>query len=393
MPAKVTQVPSQNFSLGTTITLAAGHLLNDFYYNFLPILLPIIMPKLGLSLTMSGLLIMVYAITSNLLQPFFGFLFDRWNLGKFLLLPVIPFGAVCMTMIHWVDSQAMLFLIIALVGLSVSSYHPLGSSIVAHTTPGEKLGSVMSYYIAGGNAGYALAPFVVVLFLAVYPTTMLPWLTIPAFLFALLCAKKKLHRIPTQVLTQRAARIDEILKNKNAVVLTLSMAFRCIPHVSTTTFLPLLLVTAGYSSIMSGTMLTLFLVGCTVGGLIGGYLGDRFSHKAVVVSSLFLGIFPTAYFFFHAGTEPLSCIALFLAGAFILAPQPSSLVWAQKAMPGAEAVASGLMMGFSFGLASLGAAAIAALGDHIGLGPALLISVISLPIGGIAALVTPYPKK
>ena len=276
----------------------------------------------------------------------------------------------------------MLFLIIALVGLSVSSYHPLGSSIVAHTTPGEKLGSVMSYYIAGGNAGYALAPFVVVLFLAVYPTTMLPWLTIPAFIFALLCAKKKLHRIPTQVLTQRAARIDEILKNKNAVVLTLSMAFRCIPHVSTTTFLPLLLVTAGYSSIMSGTMLTLFLVGCTVGGLIGGYLGDRFSHKAVVVSSLFLGIFPTAYFFFHAGTEPLSCIALFLAGAFILAPQPSSLVWAQKAMPGAEAVASGLMMGFSFGLASLGAAAIAALGDHIGLGPALLISVISLPIGG-----------
>ena len=140
-------------------------------------------------------------------------------------------------------------------------------------------------------------------------------------------------------------------------------------------------------------MLTLFLVGCTVGGLIGGYLGDRFSHKAVVVSSLFLGIFPTAYFFFHAGTEPLSCIALFLAGAFILAPQPSSRVWAQKAMPGAEAVASGLMMGFSFGLASLGAAAIAALGDHIGLGPALLISVISLPIGGIAALATLYPKK
>ena len=58
MPAKATQIPSQNFSLGTTITLAAGHLLNDFYYNFLPILLPIIMPKLGLSLTMSGLLIM-----------------------------------------------------------------------------------------------------------------------------------------------------------------------------------------------------------------------------------------------------------------------------------------------------------------------------------------------
>ena len=42
-----------------TLLLASGHLLNDFYCNFLPILLPLLTLRLDLSLTMSGLLVML----------------------------------------------------------------------------------------------------------------------------------------------------------------------------------------------------------------------------------------------------------------------------------------------------------------------------------------------
>ena len=62
--------------------LSSGHLLNDFYCNFLPILLPIIMPRLGLSLTLSGLLVMVMSISSNMLQPVFGYFMDKYNFSK-----------------------------------------------------------------------------------------------------------------------------------------------------------------------------------------------------------------------------------------------------------------------------------------------------------------------
>ena len=86
------------FSPRAAVTLlAGGHLMNDFYCNFLPVLLPIIMPKLDLSLTLSGLLVMVMSIASNMMQPVFGYLMDRHRMS-WLLVPVLPFGALCSSM-------------------------------------------------------------------------------------------------------------------------------------------------------------------------------------------------------------------------------------------------------------------------------------------------------
>ena len=56
-------------------------------------------------------------------------------------------------------------------------------------------------------------------------------------------------------------------------------------------------------------------------------------------------------------------------------------------------MASGMMLGMSFGLGSLGVAATAALGDVIGLAPALLVSVLALPLAAILAYITPEPRS
>ncbi|MDY4697639.1 MAG: MFS transporter [Selenomonas montiformis] len=376
------------------VLLSLGHLLNDFYCNFLPILLPLIMPRLGLSLTLSGLLIMVLSITSNLLQPVFGYLMDKHNFSR-LLLPVIPFGAICICSIGFIQTRFMLFLLIALTGLSVSAFHPLGSTLAAKSAGKTAQGSTMSYYIAGGNLGYAFAPILLVAFTQTFSLTQLPWLIVPSLLLSILYARSHLTDITTvpDHLPAAPLRLCELFTNRAVLKLNLAMGFRCWTHVSVSTFLPLLLIGAGYSALSSGSLLTLFLIGCTVGGLIGGYLGDRLSHKKIIVASLALGILPTWYFFTHAGTAPLSLAALFLAGACLLAPQPSSVVWAQKMMPANAGMASGMMMGLSFGLGSIGAALTAALADWIGLPAALLLTTCPLIISAILAALTPYPDK
>lgn len=377
-----------------TWLLSTGHFLNDFYCNFLPILLPIIMPKLGISLTVSGLLVMVLSITSNIMQPVFGYVMDRRNLSR-ILIPVIPFGAICICSIGLISTKFMLFVIIAFTGLSVSAFHPLGSTLVAKTAPSERQGRSMSYYIAGGNLGYALAPIIVIAFLDRFSMTELPWLMVPGFLFAFICLKSGLTDFSTvaEQAKGKVFHLHEVFHNAAILRLNIAMGLRCCTHVSMSTLLPLLLVSHGYSGILSGTLLTFFLVGCTVGGLIGGYLGDRIAHKRIIIVSLALAIFPTVYFYLHPGTEPLSLVALFLTGALLLAPQPSSLVWAQRAMPGSEGMASGMMLGFSFGLGSLGTAITAALGDQIGLTPALLISSLTLPLAAICTIFAPFPQK
>ncbi|RGS72237.1 MFS transporter [Mitsuokella sp. AF21-1AC] len=389
-PAAQTGAPKKD---GTWL-LSCGHFLNDFYCNFLPILLPIIMPQLGLSLTLSGLLVMVLSITSNMLQPVFGYVMDRHNLSR-LLIPVIPFGAVCICSIGLITTKVMLFIIIALTGLSVSAFHPLGSTLVARTAEAARQGRSMSYYIAGGNLGYALAPIIIVAYLNAFSMSDLPLLMIPGFLFALICLRSGLTHFSTvtDLAKTKTFHLGEILHNASILRLNIAMGLRCITHVSMSTFLPLLLVTSGYSGILSGSLLTLFLVGCTVGGLTGGYLGDRFAHKRIIIAALALAIFPTAYFYLHPGTEPLSLIALFLSGALLLASQPSSLVWAQRAMPGSEGMASGMMLGLSFGLGSFGTALVAALGDQIGLSSALLLSSLTLPLAAICAVFAPFPEE
>ena len=374
------------------LTLAGGHLGIDFYCNFLPVLLPIIMPKLGVSLTLSGLLVMVMSITSNMMQPVFGCLMDRHRMS-WLLVPVIPVGAICICTVGFVSTKLMLFLMIALTGLSVSAYHPLGSSLVAKVARAGKAGIAMSLYVAGGNIGFAFAPVVIVAFTDTFPLETLPILIAPALVLMALFAASGLSKFSTvQKTAGDRLPLKKLLSNPSVVRLNLAMGLRCWTHVAVSTFLPLMLVQAGYSHLLSGTLLTVFLMGCAIGGVTGGALGDRFGHKRIIVGALSLGIVPTAYFFTHAGTAPLSLIALFASGACLIASQPSSIVWAQRAMPGSAGMASGMMMGLSFGLGSLGTALTATLAEHIGLEAALLATTLPLALSVFVAAATPYPE-
>ena len=382
------------FSSRTSVLLlACGHLTNDFYCNFLPVLLPIIMPKLDLSLTLSGLLVMVMSIASNMMQPVCGYLMDRHRMS-WLLVPVLPFGALCICTVGYLSTKAALFVIIALTGLSVSAYHPLGSSLVAKVARAGKAGIAMSLYVAGGNIGFAFAPLVIVAFTETWPLESLPWLIVPSLLMMALFAASGLSHFSTvQKAKGDRLPLKKMLANPSVVRLNIAMGLRCWTHVAVSTFLPLLLVRAGYSPLISGTLLTLFLGGCALGGITGGALGDRFGHKRIIIAALALAIAPTAYFFTHAGTTPLALIALFFSGAFLIASQPSSIVWAQRAMPGSAGMASGMMMGLSFGLGSLGAALTAAIADQIGLDTALLLTTIPLLLSVFVATATPYPQN
>ncbi|MDD6133766.1 MAG: MFS transporter [Selenomonadaceae bacterium] len=380
-----------------TMLLSAGHMLNDFYCNFLPILLPIIMPKIGLSLTLSGLLVMVMSITSNILQPVFGYFMDRHNWHR-VLVPVLPLGAACICIIGFVESKALLFLLIALTGLSVSLFHPLGSTLVEKSVAAKNLASSMSYYIAGGNFGFAFAPIALVAFTEAQPLTALPWLILPSLLLAWILSCSELSTIstrPDKISTAaKPPRLAALLANHAVIKLNLAMGLRCWTHTSVSTFLPLLLIHAGCSSLRSGLLLTLFLVGCTAGGLIGGWAGgQRLSHKTVIITSLLLGSLPTYYFFTHAGTNLPALIALFFSGFFLLAPQPSSIVWAHSLMPGNAGMASGMMMGLSFGLGSIGTAFTAWTADFIGLPTALLLTTIPMLLAALVASITPQNSR
>lgn len=373
--------------------LAGGHFMVDFYNNFLPVLLPVIMVKMDMSLTMCGLLVMVLSITSNLFQPIFGYLFDKNNASRMLVYSVALAGTfICF--VGYSPNKPVLFLLCALLGVAVSAYHPLGTSLLGKVSAKTNMGRSISYYVAGGNIGFALAPMLVVAFLEVLPIEDMPVLIIPGALLALVYVLTGLWKLPSKGErssdTDAGGDIKSILKNRDVVKLNLAMGFRCWTHVSVVTFLPLLMQTKGFSPVMSGTLLGVFLTGSALGGLFGGELGDRTSHKKVMLFSLVLAIVPVVYFFSRPSASPLAMVALFLAGALLMAPQPSSVVWTGRLIPRFIGVAAGMMMGLCYAIGSIGAAETAVVGEYIGLEPALLISIIPVVLSAVLVYLTPY---
>ncbi len=160
--------------------------------------------------------------------------------------------------------------------------------------------------------------------------------------------------------------------------LNLVMSLRSWPQYALTTFLPILMAQRGYDVALIGILLTVFLAGGAVGGFVGGYLGDRYGCRICILCSLFLAIFPGAYFLAFPSTDVSAWIAIFLFGACMQSTVPSSVIWAQKIMPQNAAMVSGMMLGLAFGLGGVGAAITGVLADHIGLYTALLLTIVPL---------------
>lgn len=375
--------------------LCAGHYTVDYYNNFLPVLLPFIMVKLDMSLTMCGILVMVLAFVASSIQPFVGYITDKHDSSPWLL-AAIPLSGIAICLAGLALNKATLFLLCIIMGITVSFVHPVGSALLGKVGNVSNMGRVMSLYVVGGNFGAAVAPATVMFLLDRYGLDILPLVAIPAVVLGILFYFSGLYKLPSanakKVSSSESISIIKIFANPSVALLNIAMGLRCCTHVSVSTFLPMLMLSHGASNVVSGSMLTVFLMGTAAGGLIGGELGDKFGHKRLMVVSLALTALPTVLFFLYPDAGFISSLLLFMGGFFVQAPQPSSIVWTGRLMPQYIGVASGMMMGLCFGLGSIGAAVTAALGDYIGLETAMFLSVVPVVIATILVIFTPYTK-
>ncbi|MDF2499987.1 MAG: fsr 2 [Anaerosporomusa subterranea] len=348
--------------------------------------------RLGLSLTVSGLLVMVYSAASNILQPVFGYFVDKSGYTWIVLL-TIPLAALFISLAATADSVSSLFVYITLAGLASALFHPLGSALLGKVSTEENKGLSMSVFIGGGNIGVALAPAVVIYFLLNYGAHNLIWLAIPGFLLSMAFYLTGIHKVKL-VSPQKAAAViggTPWYRSASLIKLNLVMGLRSWPQAVIPNFLPVWLVQKGFPPTLAGTMLTVFLAGGAIGSVFGGYVGDKLGRKRCIIGALALCV-PALYVFLmsHEVTS-LTWIALGVSGAALQGTLPSSIVWAQDMLPTNAAMASGMMLGLSFGLGGLGAAVTGAVADSIGLEQALIWMIAPLLLG--LAITISIPEK
>ena len=356
-----------------------GHFVTDLYPAFLPPLLPLLIDRFQISLTSASLLATVLSFSASLTQPLFGFLFDKLG-GQRMILFGPAVAGLSMSLIGLAPHYAFLIFLLILGGLGTASYHPEAAALTASLS-GQKRTWGMSIFMLGGNLGYSLGPFLILLvvmecglrwsFLASLPALGAAWL---------------LHRFV--VLPEKAskrssafsAKIDypENRRYLKFVVLLSVVILRVTTILSLVTFLPMIQKLRGFSLMAAGSSNTVFMACGAFGGVIGGFLADRVGRRKVILASFVLAI-PVLLAFLH-WKGPMSYFILALLGFLLFLSEPSCIVLAQEMIPQQARTASGLVMGMAWGLAGWGVLGTGALADALGIEGALRFLLL-LPAG------------
>jgi len=373
---------------GRLWAIAGGHFWVDFYMNLLPAVVPFLAVERGMSLTSLGVVVTSLTLTSAVIQPYLGYLIDRRGQGWLLPLS-LTWIAVGMSLAGILGSYWILVLVTSAAALGSAVYHPLGS-ILTTTVGYDRKGAALGNYSVMGNLGYSLAPLITVPLVEWLDLPGLAVFMVPGVIWALLLINQGVGKVS---FNSSSGPKDNFWASlgpywRDLVSLNVIVGLRAWVQTIVIVFVPLLYIRQGHSKVEAGQLLTFFLIAGTIGTWLGGIIADRFSRKKILVLSFVLGAASFVLFFLTDGW--LTWLALGLAGVILQGTFSLTVVMAQELIPRNAGMASGMMMGLSFGLGSLGGLITGIIGDRWGLEPAVKSL---LPLLVIAAVMSWFFKS
>jgi FSR family fosmidomycin resistance protein-like MFS transporter len=368
-------------------TLSLGHAINDSYGYVLQTVLPAIIPALGLTLGMAGSLVSVYTLTSSLIQPAVGFVADRTAL-RWPAWAGIALTSVAAGLLGLAPNYLTLVLLLIVGGTGSAIFHPVSAAMVGASSPASSRGRWLGLYVTAGNFGLAVGPWMAATLvrkgdLAGMWPIMLPGLAV-AGIVGVFAPRA---RTPTQ----RGASLAQVLGRHGRVLsaLVLVTGLRALASAAMVTFIPLLATARGASLEQAALALTGFLFFGAVGGLIGGFVSDRFGRDRTIIASLLLSVPFGLYLALVPSTGwdfafAAAANGLLLNGSFVV-----MTVRGQESVPGSVGMVTGLMLGLSIGLGGLAVTPIALLAERIGLPAAAALSALMAAAAAAAMVLVP----
>ena len=378
----------------TLTLLSMGHLVADITSGALPAMLPFLKEALGLSYAMAGTIVLVSNLMSSVIQPAFGYLTDRKSLLWFL-----PLGSFCaalfLALVGWAPSYSLVLVMVVFSGLGVAIYHPEGWR-VANYFAGEKKATGMSIFAVGGNLGFAFGPLMATIFITNLGLKGTTLFVLPGAMIASIFLFSRFWRVDTTAIKKKGPSGPALVALRKALYpmsLLLGMImFRSWTHIGMLTFIPFFYINYMKGDPMvAGNLLFAFLVAGVAGTFVGGPLADKFGHKRIILFSL--GTSFPLFILFLLSSGIWAFVWLILAGLILIFSFSVSMVMGQSFMPQNVGLASGLILGLSFGMGGLGAAVLGLFADIWGV-PTTLWVIAFLPLGAfVLAALIPYPLK
>jgi MFS transporter, FSR family, fosmidomycin resistance protein len=382
---------ARKFNLGVLLLLSCGHMVVDMYQGALPVLLPFFKANLGLSYTISGTILIVANVASSVIQPLFGFLSDRK--GKAYLLPVGAFLAGAgFSLLATTRSFPAILALAAVSGLGIAAYHPEGFKTARFFT-GEKMAAGMSVFSVGGNTGMALGPILALSLVNYRGFSSLPWMIVPSLLFtvAIIVLRDRVALPKTAEAADQNTGLPRPKGTLRAFVIIISVIImRTWTQIGLMTYIPFYYIDfLKGDPVFAGRMVSMFLIGGSIGTLAGSPLADRWGHRFWLRVSMLGSALLFPLIFFVQGVSLF--VVVTLLGMILISTFSVTVVMGQNLLPGSLGVASGLLVGFAIGAGGIGVTLLGVIADHYGALVALKC-IGALPLAGfLVSLALRYP--
>ncbi len=377
---------------GTITGLAAAHMITDIYMPVLPAILPLLIAQNGYSYLAAGLLVTAYNVTSSFTQPVIGWLSDKKGLAISVSISIF-ISAIFVALMGVAQNYYLVMAFAILAAFGHACFHPTALSLVSRLCSQENRGTITSYFVVGGNLGYAIGPVLAGVLVWTFGLPGLLLLLVPAL--AMIVALRYLlpggiagacedHGKPAAPEGHQQSMIP-------FAILMAASVLRAWAVFAAITYLPMYLVSQGYDLVTASTAMTLMLLSGVGGQVAGGRISDRIGRKEFMVFGLVLAI-PCFYLFFILTGIP-ALLALLAFGFFLWSTFAVAVAMSHELLPGNVGLASGMMLGLAIGFGGLGVAVNGMIADHYSLAAAL--GTIPLPIAAAVILMAlvPYPWK
>jgi FSR family fosmidomycin resistance protein-like MFS transporter len=372
---------------GRVLRLGLGHLAIDIYTTVFPAIIPVLVVDGGLSYLLAGLLLTAYNTTSSLVQPFFGWLFDAKGRAVPLALSMLA-GGIAIGAFGLTTSVPVLLALAAVAGVMHAAFHPPALSIVSRAAPEGERAKTISYFVVGGNLGFALGPLLAGFALGQYGLAGLPLMAIPALLVAPLLVGAGIR--PGTVPEQPPADAPPN-RPRAFALLGAASVIRAWALFAVLGFMPAFLVSRGVDLVGANLITSAMLLAGVAGQLAGASLSDRFGRKEFVLAGLGLAIPAYAGFLLTGGAVSLVLLGLF--GFGLWSTFAITVALSHELMPRSLGFASGMMLGVVVGAGGLGVAVTGYIADLSSLEFALWTVVPVLAASMLLYAILPYPWK
>lgn len=312
-------------------------------------------------------------------QPALGWLADRSGGRGFILWSLFgsSTGAILMGL---VPNFWLLILVLVLIGLSNSGFHPQALA-AARTLSGAKNGLSMAIFLVGGELGRGIWPVLASLVVIHWGMQRLWVLAIAAFVSMAILHRSLPHLTPqterTQIRWKRHIGPASVL-----VAFTL---LRALVIMGLVTYLPLSSSARGGSLVTGASLVSVLLVVGIIGNVGAGILADRLDRRKILGWSSFgiAALLSLDLLLPNHWHYPI----LAILGIMVFASLPITVLIGQDIFPENPSMGSGIALGLANGLGAVLLLALGVLANWHGIDSALwgvvVVAAVSVPLAGL----------